>query len=57
MKLQQNGDWVGGTTSEVVAVDAKNSTPISAVSYSVDGVDAWHIFCEYYILYRDGIPR
>jgi hypothetical protein len=30
--------WLGGTASEVVATDAKNSTPLSAVAYSLNGV-------------------
>lgn len=30
--------WQGGTASEVVATDAKNSTPLSAVAYSLNGV-------------------
>lgn len=36
-RLTDNG-WVGGTASEVVATDAKNSTPLSAVAYSWNGV-------------------
>jgi hypothetical protein len=31
MQLSNTGDWVGGTVSEVVAIDAKNNTPLSAV--------------------------
>ena len=40
------GNWVGGTESEIVASDAKNSTPISAVAYVLNGSSTWHIFCE-----------
>lgn len=36
-RLTDNG-WVGGTASEVVATDAKNSTALSAVAYSLNGV-------------------
>lgn len=35
--LQTDGSWIGGTYSEIVAVDAKNSTPLSAVSFVVNG--------------------
>jgi hypothetical protein len=45
MQLTNTGDWVGGTYSEVVAVDARNNTPLSAVAYSIGGNDTWHIFC------------
>lgn len=40
------GEWVGGSSSEVVATDAKGGTPLSAVAYSVGGVNSWHIFCQ-----------
>ena len=46
MQMTAAGEWVGGTSSEVVAVDAKNSTPISAVPYNNEGESIWHIFCE-----------
>lgn len=36
-QLREN-DWVGGTLSEVVAFDAKNGTPISAVAYALNNV-------------------
>lgn len=42
-QLREN-DWVGGTLSEVVAFDAKNGTPISAVAYALNNVSTWHIF-------------
>lgn len=45
-QLSQEGQWLGGSSSEVVAVDAKNNTPLSAVAYSVQGVNHWHLFCE-----------
>ena len=38
-QLTTAGTWSGGTASELVASDAKNATPISAVSYSYDGVN------------------
>ncbi|KAK3701411.1 hypothetical protein LTR37_015509 [Vermiconidia calcicola] len=44
VQLGNDGSWTGGTVSEVVAVDAKNSTPLSAVSYSWESVNTWHIF-------------
>jgi hypothetical protein len=45
-RLNSNGDWVGGSGSELVATNAKNSTPLSAVSYVSNGTSHWHIFCE-----------
>jgi len=30
------GNWLGGTTSEIVASDAKNSTPLAAVAYALN---------------------
>ena len=45
-QLTSNG-WVGGGVSEVVANDAKNSTPLSAVAYALNGTSTWHIFCKY----------
>lgn len=44
-QLSSNG-WIGGTASEVVATDAKNSTPLSAVAYTIGQTSFWHIFCE-----------
>ncbi|CAD0086875.1 unnamed protein product [Aureobasidium vineae] len=40
-RLTPDNGWLGGTASEVVATDAKNSTPLSAVAYSLNG---WHLF-------------
>jgi hypothetical protein len=37
-RLTPDDGWLGGTASEVVATDAKNSTPLSAVAYSLNGV-------------------
>jgi hypothetical protein len=31
----------------VVAADARNSTPISAVQYTANGTNYWNVFCEY----------
>jgi hypothetical protein len=31
----------------VVAADAKNSTPISAVQYTANGTNYWNVFCEF----------
>lgn len=30
--------WIGGTRAQTIAVDARNATPISTVSYTGDGV-------------------
>lgn len=47
MRYTTEGDWVRGSSeSEVVATDAKNSTPISAVSYEAAGTQHRHIFCK-----------
>jgi hypothetical protein len=48
IQLSNGGDWTGGSVSEVVAVDAKNNTPLSAVSYSTGDQNTWHIFCPYH---------
>jgi hypothetical protein len=45
-QLTNSGEWQGGTVSEVVAVDARNNTPLSAVSYSTGDTDTWHVFCK-----------
>jgi len=45
-QLSSSGEWLGGTISETVANDAKNGTPLSAVSYAIDGTSHWHVFCE-----------
>lgn len=31
----------------VVASDAKNSTPITGVQYTINGTNTWHVFCEF----------
>jgi hypothetical protein len=36
MQLMQDGTWQGGDASNIVATDARNATPISAVAYSMD---------------------
>lgn len=33
-QLGSDGNWKGGDATEIVAVDAKNGTPIAAVAYS-----------------------
>ena len=33
-QLTSNGDWEGGDVTQIVAVDAKNATPIAAVAYA-----------------------
>jgi hypothetical protein len=32
----QDGSWEGGDASNIVATDARNATPISAVAYAMD---------------------
>lgn len=45
-RLTDKGEWVGGSESEIVASNAKNSTPLSAVAYVLNEVSQWHIFCK-----------
>ncbi len=33
-QLGSNGNWQGGDITQIVAVDAKNATPIAAVAYA-----------------------
>ena len=47
MELADNGTWVGGDESTVVANDAKNHTAISAVSYDWDGASFWRVYCMF----------
>ena len=37
IQLTPAGEWIGGTKSEVIAIDAKDATPISIVSYALNG--------------------
>lgn len=37
MQLMNDGTWEGGDPSTIVATNAKNGTPISAVAYAMDG--------------------
>jgi hypothetical protein len=46
MRLDSEGEWVGGSPSEVVATNAKNSTPLSAVTYVRNETSIWHVFCK-----------
>lgn len=46
-RLTDRGAWVGGSESEIVASNAKNGTPLSAVAYVLNEVSQWHIFCEW----------
>ena len=48
MRHADDGQWTGGDSSTVVARDAKNNTPIAAVSYVWDGVSFWRVFCMFY---------
>jgi hypothetical protein len=36
MQLMDDGTWQGGDTTNIVATDARNATPISAVAYAMD---------------------
>ena len=47
MELLPNGSWIGGTSLETVANDAKNNTPISAVTWILKEVTHTHVFCTY----------
>lgn len=49
VQLSTSGKFEGGSQSEVVASDAKNSTPISVVQYVSDALlpnatSNWHVF-------------
>ena len=46
-QLSDGGQWLGGDITTIVAADAKNSTPISAVAYALNGTSTWHIFCMF----------
>ncbi|KAL8728501.1 MAG: hypothetical protein Q9181_005320 [Wetmoreana brouardii] len=43
-QLSSDGTWHGGDATEIVAVDAKNGTPIAAVAYARNNTAWWHIF-------------
>jgi hypothetical protein len=36
MQYTTDQEWVGGTKTETVATDAKNASPISAVSFNLN---------------------
>ncbi|KAF2650858.1 hypothetical protein K491DRAFT_720389 [Lophiostoma macrostomum CBS 122681] len=44
IQLTPQGQWIGGTKTEMIATDAKNATPISVVSYAINGTAQWHVF-------------
>lgn len=44
MQLMENGNWTGGDSTNIVATDARNGTPISAVAYALDRTSTVHIF-------------
>lgn len=46
-RLTSDGNWVGGSQSEIVASNAKNGTPLSAVAYVQNGTSQWHVFCRF----------
>ena len=45
MELAWPYTWRGGSVSDVVATDAKNGTPISAIEFYSGGMQQWHVFC------------
>ena len=47
MQRAATGAWQGGSANDVVAVDAKNGTPIAIRgNHESDGVSAYYVFCE-----------
>jgi hypothetical protein len=44
MQLSAEGNWIGGSKTETVATNAKNSTPISTVAYAINATAIWHVF-------------
>jgi hypothetical protein len=46
MQLAKTGEWIGGSQSEVIATNAKNATPISAVSYVDNGTEYVSYSCS-----------
>ncbi|KAJ4309426.1 hypothetical protein N0V94_008933 [Neodidymelliopsis sp. IMI 364377] len=44
MKYTKGQKWAGGGVTETVATDAKNATPISAVSYAANSTQFFHVF-------------
>ncbi|KAF2662779.1 hypothetical protein K491DRAFT_584621 [Lophiostoma macrostomum CBS 122681] len=44
MTYDTNQNWGGGSSSETVASDAKNATPISAVAYTSNDTQYFHLF-------------
>jgi hypothetical protein len=41
LQLMTNGEWTGGDSTNIIATDAKNATPISAVAYAEDSKSTW----------------
>lgn len=44
LQLNASGNWIGGSQTEIVAIDAKNSTPISVVAYALGDIAQRHLF-------------
>ncbi|KAL5114467.1 hypothetical protein ACEQ8H_007664 [Pleosporales sp. CAS-2024a] len=44
MQYTTDRSWIGGTANETVATDAKNASPISAVSVNLNHTTYFHIF-------------
>jgi len=43
-QLNDQGQWEGGDETTIVASDARNSTPLSAVAYALNKTSTWHVF-------------
>lgn len=58
MRRTDNLGWLrGAEESEIVAGDAKNATPISAMYLIQDFASSWHVFCERRTLPQHRQPR
>jgi hypothetical protein len=54
LELLNNGVWAGGDATNIVATDAKNGTPISAVAYAMDGVaTVSQFYISHHVLLQD----
>jgi hypothetical protein len=54
IQLLNNGAWAGGDATNIVATDAKNGTPISAVAYAMDNVaTVSQFYMSHYLLLQD----
>jgi len=44
IQLNDDGTWFGGDATTIIATDAKNGTPISAVAYAMDNTSKVRIY-------------